>query len=140
MTVLFHGNFALNRDYMAGILDAATKDDDVTDKVLAEPFGYVCRVDFGLLRVAFGPKFVQFPCRDPVMDLFSGKRRFLSQDCGNCVSDRLVWHVSLAFQSQRSRLTKRGKLTKLLDRFGNGINHVIDLFQCVKPSQPEPDT
>ncbi len=40
MTVLFHGSFALNREYMSGILDAAIKKTDATDKQLAEPFGY----------------------------------------------------------------------------------------------------
>ncbi len=84
-----------------------------------------------------GLEFVQSTSRDPVMDLLSGQRRFLSQDCGNCVRDSLVWHVLLAFQSQR--LTKRGKLTETLDRFCNGFNHQIHFFVRVKPSQSKPD-
>ena len=40
MTVLFHGNFALNRSRMAGILDAALSNPKAKDKELARPFGY----------------------------------------------------------------------------------------------------
>ena len=40
MAVLFHRSFALNREYMSRILDAALKNSDVTDRELAQPFGY----------------------------------------------------------------------------------------------------
>lgn len=40
MSVLFHGNFALNRTYMAGLVKASLKDPSLKDKELAEPFGY----------------------------------------------------------------------------------------------------
>ena len=40
MTVLFHGSFALNREYMSGLLDAALKDTTASDKDLAQPFDY----------------------------------------------------------------------------------------------------
>ncbi len=40
MTVLFHGNFALNRRHLAGIVDLALKNTKLKDKDLAEPFGY----------------------------------------------------------------------------------------------------
>ena len=40
MSVLFHGNFGLNREYMSGLLDIALKKPGVKDKDLAKPFGY----------------------------------------------------------------------------------------------------
>lgn len=40
MTVLFHGNFPLNRNHLAGILDLALKKPTLKDKELAKPFGY----------------------------------------------------------------------------------------------------
>lgn len=40
MSVLFHGNFALNRTYMAGLVKASLKDPSLKDKDLAKPFGY----------------------------------------------------------------------------------------------------
>ena len=40
MAVLFHGNFALNRARMAGILKSALSDPKLRDKELAQPFGY----------------------------------------------------------------------------------------------------
>jgi hypothetical protein len=40
MTVYFHGNFGLNRPYMAGILKRALKNPVMKDGDLAEPFGY----------------------------------------------------------------------------------------------------
>ena len=40
MAVLFHGSFALNREYMSGILDASIKDRTATDRSLATPYGY----------------------------------------------------------------------------------------------------
>ena len=40
MTVLFHGHFALNRNYMSCILNPALDQSGVKDKQLARPFGY----------------------------------------------------------------------------------------------------
>jgi uncharacterized protein DUF4007 len=40
MSVLFHGSFGLNREYMSGLLDIALKKPEVKDKDLAKPFGY----------------------------------------------------------------------------------------------------
>ena len=40
MSVLFHGSFGLNREYMSGLLAQAIKQPSSTDKQLAEPFGY----------------------------------------------------------------------------------------------------
>ena len=40
MSVLFHGSFGLNREYMSGLLDQAIKLPSSTDKQLAKPFGY----------------------------------------------------------------------------------------------------
>lgn len=40
MTVYFHGNFGLNRDYMAGVLKAGLKDPKATGDSIAAPFGY----------------------------------------------------------------------------------------------------
>ena len=40
MAVLFHGNFALNRLHLAGILDLACKNPQFKDKNLAAPFKY----------------------------------------------------------------------------------------------------
>lgn len=40
MTVLFHGNFALDRPRMAGLIERALKNPKLKDKDLAEPFGY----------------------------------------------------------------------------------------------------
>ena len=40
MTVYFHGNFGLNRDYMAGVLKAGLKDPKATGASIAAPFGY----------------------------------------------------------------------------------------------------
>ena len=40
MTVLFHGNFGLNRAYMSGILAAGLKNPKLKDKDLAKPFRY----------------------------------------------------------------------------------------------------
>ena len=40
MTVLFHGNFALNRARMSGILSASLSNPSFSDKELAQPFGY----------------------------------------------------------------------------------------------------
>ena len=40
MTVLFHGNFGLNRQRMAGILSSGLNDSNLKDKDLAKPFGY----------------------------------------------------------------------------------------------------
>jgi hypothetical protein len=40
MTVLFHGNFALNRNRMAKLIQLALKHPDYKDKELAQPFGY----------------------------------------------------------------------------------------------------
>jgi hypothetical protein len=40
MTVLFHGNFGLNRHYMSGVLELSLKNPQLKDKELAEPFGY----------------------------------------------------------------------------------------------------
>jgi len=48
MTVLFHGSFALNREYMAGILDTALKDSDATDKELAHSF-FNSQLQYGLV-------------------------------------------------------------------------------------------
>ena len=40
MTVLFHGNFALNRERMAGVLRASLSNPKLKDAELAKPFGY----------------------------------------------------------------------------------------------------
>ena len=40
MSVLFHGNFGLNREFMSDLLDIALKKPEVKDKDLAKPFGY----------------------------------------------------------------------------------------------------
>ena len=40
MSVLFHGSFALNRDYMSGLLKASLNKPKLGDKELAKPFGY----------------------------------------------------------------------------------------------------
>ena len=40
MTVLFHGNFALNRSRMAGVLKSSLHSAEISDKELAQPFGY----------------------------------------------------------------------------------------------------
>ena len=40
MTVLFHGNFALDRPRMAGLVKLALKKPKLKDKELAEPFNY----------------------------------------------------------------------------------------------------
>jgi hypothetical protein len=40
MSVLFHGNFGLNRAYMSGILKNAIKNPQLKDKDLASPFSY----------------------------------------------------------------------------------------------------
>ena len=40
MTVYFHGNFGLNREYMAGVLEAALKNPSATGDGIAAPFGY----------------------------------------------------------------------------------------------------
>ena len=40
MSVLFHGSFGLNREYMSGLLDQALKDPKKKDKDLAKAFGY----------------------------------------------------------------------------------------------------
>jgi len=40
MTVLFHGNFALDRPRMAKLIGLAMKNPKLKDKELAEPFGY----------------------------------------------------------------------------------------------------
>ncbi|MEQ9450489.1 MAG: DUF4007 family protein [Pseudomonadales bacterium] len=40
MAVLFHGNFALNRKHLAGILQRALKKSKLKDKDLAKSFGY----------------------------------------------------------------------------------------------------
>ena len=40
MTVFFHGSFGLNRQRMSGLLMAALKTPDLSDKELAVPFGY----------------------------------------------------------------------------------------------------
>ena len=40
MTVYFHGNFGLNRNYMAGVLKAGLKDPRATGDAIAAPFGY----------------------------------------------------------------------------------------------------
>ncbi len=40
MAVYFHGNFGLNRPYMAGILKHAQADSSAKDADLAKPFGY----------------------------------------------------------------------------------------------------
>ena len=40
MTVYFHGNFGLNREYMAGVLAASLKDPGATAEEIATPFGY----------------------------------------------------------------------------------------------------
>ena len=40
MTVLFHGNFALDRTRMAGILNSSFSNPSFKDKELAKPFGY----------------------------------------------------------------------------------------------------
>jgi len=40
MTVLFHGNFALNRARMAGVLSSSLNNPTFKDKELAAPFGY----------------------------------------------------------------------------------------------------
>ncbi|MCG8608546.1 DUF4007 family protein [bacterium] len=40
MAVYFHGNFGLNRSYMAGILKLALEDPSKKDAALAKPFGY----------------------------------------------------------------------------------------------------
>ncbi len=40
MTVYFHGNFGLNREYMAGVLKAGLKDPKASGDTIAAPFGY----------------------------------------------------------------------------------------------------
>ena len=40
MTVLFHGNFALDRPRMAGLIDLALRNPNLKDKDLAKPVGY----------------------------------------------------------------------------------------------------
>jgi hypothetical protein len=40
MTVYFHGNFGLNREYMAGVLKAGLKDPKASGDAIAAPFGY----------------------------------------------------------------------------------------------------
>jgi len=40
MAVLFHGNFALNRSRMTGVLKSALSNPNLKDKDLAKPFGY----------------------------------------------------------------------------------------------------
>ena len=40
MSVLFHGSFGLNREYMSGLLDNALKNSSLRDQQLAKPFGY----------------------------------------------------------------------------------------------------
>jgi hypothetical protein len=40
MSVLFHGNFGLNREYMSGLLALAINNPKFKDKNLAQPFGY----------------------------------------------------------------------------------------------------
>jgi hypothetical protein len=40
MSVLFHGSFGLNREYMAGLLDEAIKNPKKKDKELAKKFAY----------------------------------------------------------------------------------------------------
>ena len=40
MAVLFHGNFALVRPRMAGLIKLALKQPELKDKALAEPFDY----------------------------------------------------------------------------------------------------
>lgn len=40
MTIYFHGNFGLNRPYMAGILARTLENPEMKDATLAKPFGY----------------------------------------------------------------------------------------------------
>ena len=40
MTVYFHGNFGLNRKYMAGVLATSLKSPNATGDEIAKPFGY----------------------------------------------------------------------------------------------------
>ena len=40
MTVYFHGNFGLNREYMAGVLKTGLKDPKASGDAIAAPFGY----------------------------------------------------------------------------------------------------
>ena len=40
MTVYFHGNFGLNREYMAGVLKASLQNPGATGDDIAAPFGY----------------------------------------------------------------------------------------------------
>ena len=40
MAVMFHGNFGLNRKYMAGILNKGLKNPQLKDKDLAKQFNY----------------------------------------------------------------------------------------------------
>ena len=40
MTVYFHGNFGLNREYMAGVLKAGLKNPRASGDTIAAPFGY----------------------------------------------------------------------------------------------------
>lgn len=40
MTVYFHGNFGLNREYMAGVLAAGLNDPQASGDAIAAPFGY----------------------------------------------------------------------------------------------------
>ncbi len=56
MSVLFHGSFGLNREYMSGLLAHALSDATAKDKELAKPFGYgapsLPDIEVGFISVA----------------------------------------------------------------------------------------
>lgn len=100
MTVLFHGNFALNRARMAGVLKMALRKPESRDADLAKPFGY--GAPFGAIYRSWLHKTGMTELRLPIVLTPRGKVVYENDPGLEAPTTRWFLHHELVSDPQRA--------------------------------------
>ena len=131
MTVLFHGNFALDRPRMAKLIALAQKNPKLKDKELAEPFGYgapfaatyrswlhktgLAEMGLPLAMTPMGSVVIE---NDPTLESNTSKW-FLHHELVTDAERAEAWHFfSQEFLPQHSTFSKDDLLEGLAEKLG----------------------
>jgi len=148
MSVLFHGNFGLNREYMSGILSRALKSPNLKDKDLAVPFNYgapfsaryrswlhkcgVTEMGLPIRLTPFGEVIIK---KDPEFKSLT-TQWFLHHDLVTDPERSEAWHFfALEFLPKHASFTKEELLMGIMNKLrshseqhfgpGSGLNKTI---------------